>query len=240
MLTGKCPALTGLLAVTLLVSTAAADLMRPVTPGDNTLQELLDSLVVAGPGFDAVNDQQNQAYFASSASGLSLSCLAADPAVPVDPIEFVLGIYAIDNPDIRAVLFDASSQGGDMSVVSFRADASVSINFGPAVANLGSRFGFFLTADQQTWFSDDTLNPNNQAAVLIYQGDPANTLQMPGLRPGRMTPYDFIIAFESGDNQSFADMVIVAESISLVPEPATVMFLAAGLACVRRLGGRRI
>ncbi|MFQ5845473.1 MAG: PEP-CTERM sorting domain-containing protein, partial [Planctomycetota bacterium] len=75
----------------------------------------------------------------------------------------------------------------------------------------------------------DSLNPGGKAQALIYQGDNATVLQIPPLAAGPFSDSEFIIAFEdldrsitSNSDDDFDDAVVLVESISIVPEPATV------------------
>lgn len=248
---------------------------RPVTfgttwdqPGDATytvcddldaascsLQDLLDSITVGGPGIDTANDQTNYNYFTNTASGGSLGSFMFEVAGFAPNNEF--GIYQYGNPLKKATLFSGNNDWGDRTTVDFLFDGSISVStkglpldyIGPTVdgfyEDFGNVFGFYLTnKNGQTFYTDDALNPGEKAQALIYQGDDATTLQLPGKAPGTFSDNEFIIAFEdlarNGSSDSdFNDLVVMFESIepASVPEPTTIAglgLIAGSLAMIRR------
>jgi hypothetical protein len=238
-------------------------------PGDSTyaicdqldaascsLQDLLDSITVSGPGIDTTNDQTNYNYFTNTASGGSLGSFMFEVAGFAPDNEF--GIYQYGNPLKKAALFSGSNDWGDSTTMNFLGDGSIYVSttglpgvpgddFVPPDGNLytdfGNVFGFYLTnKNGQTFYTDDALNPGEKAQALIYQGDDATTLELPGKQPGTFSDNEFIIAFEdlarNGSTDSdFNDLVVMVESIEPVPEPTTIAglgLIAGSLAMTRR------
>ena len=205
-----------------------------------SLQDLFDSITVGGPGINAVDDQTNYNYFTNTASGGSLGSFIFEVAGFADDNEF--GIYQYGNPLKKAVLFDGVNDWGDRTTVDFLFDGSISVStkglpldyIGPTVdrfyTDFGNVFGFYLTNGAgQTFYSDDALNPGDKAQALIYQGDDATTLQLPGKAPGTFSDNEFIIAFEDlarygVSDSDFNDLVVMFESIEpvAVSEPGAI------------------
>lgn len=212
-----------------------------------SLQDLLDSITTGGPGIDTANDQTSYSYFTNTATGGSLGSFMFEVAGFAGYNEF--GIYKQSNPLKRATLYSGINDWGDRTVVDFLANGSLSVSTkglapdyeGPTVdstyADFGNAFGFYVTnGNGKTFYSDDLLNPGEKAQALIYQGDNATTLELPGKAPGLFVDSEYIIAFEDGSRKfgadgDFNDLVVMMESIQPVPEPATL----AGLGLVGSL-----
>ncbi|MBU0716881.1 MAG: hypothetical protein KJ749_01425, partial [Planctomycetes bacterium] len=176
---------------------------RPVTINGASLQGVLDGMTVSGPGIDVYNDQSPAALFTNDASGSSVATMIIEIAGYAGSNEF--GIYSASNPTNKAMVFAGSDVSGDVATISFMANGDIKVN-GAVVANgFSSTFGFYtdVYADDgnvgtldYTVYSEDSLNPGGNAQALVYQGDNATRLQLPGFAPGTFTDSEFIIAFE--------------------------------------------
>ena len=69
--------------------------------------------------------------------------------------------------------------------------------------------------------------------MLAYQGK-GDEVQIDGLAPGPWMPGEYVLAWEDLDSNAanydgdFTDMVLMIESVTPVPEPATTLLLVLG------------
>jgi hypothetical protein len=227
---------------------------RPVKDiGSNSneapLQQVLNSITVAGPGIDVINDQSSYALFTGNASGGAVATFIIELAGYSNTSRF--GIYSSANPTNKALIFSGADGAEDQALVSFMDNGNIKVNGTTVASNFSNAFGFYLdvygmdnTLDY-TFYSEDEHNPNGAAQALIYQGDNATTLKLPGYYPGLFDTSEYIIAFEdlilSGSDKDYNDLVVLVESISPVPtpEPTTMLLLGTGLLAMAGYGWRR-
>lgn len=233
----------------------------------NSLQNLLNGVTVSGPQINTVQDQKPYQVFTNTATGGSLGSLMFEVAGFKDKNQF--GIYNIKDTSQKVLLFDGANKPaagtkvdfltGGINVTTQQFDASTGEPSSPPP--LGNQFykgftwnnfGFYLqNGEGKTFYTQNSLNPDQKQQAVVYQGNNATTLQLPGHQPGVFTQDEYIIAFEDlalgatplplsqamingqfvGSDWDYNDMVVMMESIKPVPEPTTL----AGLGVVASL-----
>jgi hypothetical protein len=219
--------------------------VRPVTPpvfnlsganGEATLQEVFNAITSGGPGIHAVNDQVPSALFARS----------DQPAVASFIVEIAgfaplnrFGIYSSNDSTNRALIFGGSDSGGSQAMISFLASGQVFVNGSEVATGFGGSFGFYIHTPQgRTFFTEDSLNGGNPQA-LIYQGDNATEITLPGLAPLEFTDEAFIVAFEDlrfrSSDRDYNDLVVLVgpmKGATPVPEPHSAIVFGVGAVIV--------
>ncbi|WP_071516948.1 DUF4114 domain-containing protein [Geitlerinema sp. PCC 9228] len=242
---GMAIAFFGSLSVGMDPSLAAN--MRPVSFGhswdgeEHSLQNILDGMTVSGPNIDTKQDQTPYDLFTSTAIGNSSSTLMAEVADYASTNQF--GIYSAKTGE-KAVLFDGNATSSSQSFFSFLENGdlkiwdAVSSNSEVEITTkkgFGNQFGFFLNvaAENATYYSDDSLNPNGSPQAVIYQGNNQTQMQLPNYEAGLFNDNQFIVAFEDllveNSDRDYNDMVAMVgavEPIEPVPEPTSMAGLA--------------
>lgn len=196
------------------------------------LQGVFDGI---GSTIDVVNDQTAESLFEPTGTGNSVASYVATASWGWPELEF--GIYNMDDPGQRvSMFFDSGASAGDSVVVQFDLGANyVRVVDLASLTVLSStsyfkEFGFYAltTTDTGTagpYFSQDDLNTGGYAHFLTYEGkDDQVTIGS----SGTYSDIDhWYIAVEAGTtidttNSDFSDMVVQMESITPIPEPATM------------------
>ena len=150
----------------------------------------------------------------------------------------VFGLYQYENPGVKATVFTGADNQGAKATIEFFDSGDVSVTVGLntiTYPHFGNAFGFYLiTGGNNTFYSEDNLNPGGNPQALIFQGDNSTTVQLPGNPSTTLfSSDDWIIAWEdlvydtsgqykTSDND-FQDMVLMVQSIAPVPECTTII-----------------
>jgi hypothetical protein len=220
------------------------------TPGTPvSLQDILNSLVVSGPALDA-NTPENIDNWNNSAGPMTAQ-IVVDQTLKSEKVKF--GLFDSGDPNTMAFLLSDSGHNSfrstDVATVTFNDDGSIGVHGG---IHKGSKngfdgpFGFFIKdsvshTSPVFLFTQANLNPGGATAVKVFQGNDSTMLKLPGKRQGVFLNSQFLVAFETGSDHGFEDIVFLVSGIlpgtGTVPEPTTLALLAIstlGVAFARR------
>jgi hypothetical protein len=243
-MTAKLIVVAMLCAITAFGITPASFNPRPVTinpsPGSElSLQTILNNIYACSGCVNANTDQQSAALWEDPGSFATVApVLQATFASDHDEV----GMFSGPDSTLlqRIAIFNgASAIDGDTASIRFNSDGTITITAGAGTTashiNEGTfsginqmSFGFYLqdlTAGG-IYYTSDNLNPGDVARAVTYQH---------GLTDR------WAIAFEDGTDFDYNDRVMSIESITAVPEPASVVLFGSLLVlCASRLRRRKV
>ncbi|THB63596.1 MAG: DUF4114 domain-containing protein [Gammaproteobacteria bacterium] len=234
------------------------------------LQNLLNDITVENVGdptsslssIDVNEDQQKfDEVWALTATGGSVSTLVIQLS-EVSANFDSFGVYDVADPENYVEIFDANGvaaateEDGLSSTFSIKASGKTYLN-NVAYTNDGgeevyferNRFGYYLTQNGVTYYSEAALNsvaapaPGGEAPgglvgeiedhMVAYAGE-GDLVELPGNWPGEWTANEYILAWEdellSASDRDYDDFVVMVESVESVSEPALIFGLGLGLA----------
>jgi len=233
------------MTIALFISLTVDSANAGFSDGGAALQDMLDAVTIspaAGSSIDVINDAIDDgydSYWSVSASGSSIQTLVIELAA-VQRSGNTFGIFEMGNPGNQIPLFDGSEMYGS-KVVTLLDDFTVLVNFTPSGSSFSANgFGYYLeTAASGTWYSDTVLNSDGWDHMMAYQGNDSDIVDLSGFAGGLFQSNEYILAFEDqpigvANLSNYDDFVVLVESVTPIPEPATFVILGLGGLLLRK------
>ena len=244
-MTTTTTAILGALALAAAPAAFSTEINVSGANGEATLEDIFTDLVVSGDAPDVVADQYaHDELWQHANSGNASATMIIELAGFRN--SNILGIYDSANPANYVTLFDGADGSGARAGISRSFDGnSYTYTIGDldTYALMGQMvtdsptFGFFLLTPQNNMFySEASRNPDGADHMVAYQGQ-GQTVDLPTVGELPWNGNGFILAWEdlvaSSWDYDYNDMVLMVESVTGVPEPASLLLLATGLAAFR-------
>jgi len=204
---------------------ALADNVRPAVGNFAALQSFFDGTLIPSLqdqnlGINAATDQVSDAYYQPAPEPFSDAAALMFYEGAGYANSNVFGIYALGNTSKKLQIFDGTAAGPSGTTVWWVGDAVYlnTISGLPVIADFGRTFGYYLTSPDGTFYSEDALNADALAHILIYQDTRNNNEWWLGMED-----------LQGGGDKDYEDMVVKVSEVSAVPEPATLLLLGFGL-----------
>ena len=229
----------------IIATTAAAALFSTASwavvlgNGGAALQGVLDGITINPAGVSSVDVNTDQAspdeYWQVGGSGGSVSTVVIELAGFASNTSF--GIYDKSAPGSTVELFGGAATTGSQTPLSILADGSIVVNFADTGIDFAANaFGYYIdtTINQPgvgLWYSDEALNSDGVDHMAAYQGV-GDTIQIAPFAAGPWGANEYILAFEdlnNGGDRDYTDFVVLVESVSPIPVPATLALMGLGL-----------